>query len=367
MGQWHFQGQVIDDLACVFVGWKIDRLNEERALTVTAEAQHNKESSVPLYKAFDPLWLQLDWDRVPKESVQEILDILESRDHRPMLKYRSLFTEVEHPETMKDDHIRFYHHVSLIEYWEDADGQPLSACTLHERVAGGPVLLMGDIESVLKVGPAPMKNKRTWTQSHSDLLAHFIQVVGQVQRSKWSKAPCSISSRGDERHGEFPSLEEFVYAAVYFRQLYSDKLLRESFNCYERFADSPLKVLWVREEVRGFESSLAATAQFVRGISRRALVDSFLYGAGLFHSISHGNPKTARNVQQFWGLIRKEDPLKLAFELNVSFRQLLGYASHVGIVIQHDYGRWLNTEGIPKPNVYWHSNLFIPRPEAKPS
>lgn len=355
---YYFQGREIDDPSCISVTWKIDRVDIGHARRLIAETRQKKETSVPLVKSFTPVWYQLDWNRVPSELVQILLNVLESKDHRPMLKYRDLFSAIKNPELFSEKGIRFFHHVRLPEYREDKKGQPLNEYELFERISGTTVLIAGNVESVQKFGRAPMKDKDKWTQKNSDLLAHFLQVVGQIQRSRWIKAPCTMTVSGGKRQGEFSSLEEFVYAAAYFRQLFSDHLFQNACRCYYQFADSPPKVSWVGAEAKGFNDALGRETQFVKGFNRRSLIECFLYGAGLFHSITHCSSKTAKNAQKFWGLINKEDHNTVYFEINSALRDMLGHASKVAAVVHSDFGHWLNNEGIPKPNVYWHTNIL---------
>src|SRR5688572_32075398 len=82
-----------------------------------------------------------------------------------------------------------------------------------------PAVILGDTRSILRLGPAAIKNRAAWTQMDSDILAHFLQVESQIAKSRWCKAKLSMTTQGDKLlDSSFPDFEDFVYAAMYFRQ-----------------------------------------------------------------------------------------------------------------------------------------------------
>src|SRR5262245_14318868 len=103
-----------------------------------------------------------------------------------------------------------------------------------------PTIIIGDTGSILRHGPARMKNPSTWTQMDSDIIAHFIQVHGQIAKSRWARAKVSFTKQGETlTNAEFPEFEDFVYAAVYFRQLIlkKDQLLNDAIERYLTHVD----------------------------------------------------------------------------------------------------------------------------------
>src|SRR5262245_45365728 len=122
-------------------------------------------------------------------------------------------------------------------------------------------IVMHDVDSVLRIGPAGMKNRGDWQQNDSDLFAHFIQVNRQISTSRWSSADCKFTKRGDEFiGGSFAAIEDFVYAAAYFRQLFSrsrnDQLFRRVVDRYTHFADDLGKAAWISAEHSAFKEML---------------------------------------------------------------------------------------------------------------
>jgi hypothetical protein len=77
-------------------------------------------------------------------------------------------------------------------------------------------------KGILALAPAGMKNRPDWRQADSDVLAHFIQVNQQICGPRWHARKNSFKVPGDQLlEAECPDLEQFVFAAVYFRQLFA--------------------------------------------------------------------------------------------------------------------------------------------------
>jgi hypothetical protein len=108
-------------------------------------------------------------------------------------------------------------------------------------------IVRGDVGTVLGLPPSGFVNRSVWTQKKSDMLAHFMQVAGQISRSSWMSASCNFRVQGGKvLKSQFPSIESFVYGAVYFRQLYAgDKLFFKACDIYTKHAGDPLKASWV--------------------------------------------------------------------------------------------------------------------------
>ena len=219
METWQYKGESVSGPRCISVNWKVGRLNEETARRIIEEAEQNRDRCVPLYKALDPVYLSLDWNSVPENEVQGILDALQSNNDRLILKYRRYFKQTAIHNAALVEGSRFSKNFMVSDYWEDKSGNPLTNYQMHKRATGGPGLIMSDTESVLDVGPAPMKEKHKWQRKDSDRLGHFTQVVGQIQRSRWCKGELTIGRYGAEQsYGRFPSLEDFVFAAIYYSE-----------------------------------------------------------------------------------------------------------------------------------------------------
>src|SRR3954454_21488303 len=78
----------------------------------------------------------------------------------------------------------------------------------------------GDPNGILRLPKAALRNPGDWTQLDSDILAHLIQVQKQIQESRWNKANVHFTTRGGQLiDHSLPEFEDFVFAAVYLRQL----------------------------------------------------------------------------------------------------------------------------------------------------
>jgi hypothetical protein len=87
-------------------------------------------------------------------------------------------------------------------------------------------IIQGDAKSILQLGSAAMKNPSKWSQMDSDIVAHFIQVHGQIVNSKWNKSKITFTHQGDKLlDSQFPAFEDFVYVAVYFRQFTEKRMV----------------------------------------------------------------------------------------------------------------------------------------------
>jgi hypothetical protein len=226
-----------------------------------------------------------------------------------------------------------------------------------------PTIVKGDLQTVLRLPPSEFVNRNAWTQEKSDMLAHFIQVAGQISRSSWMRAPCDFQVQGGKVLGShFPTIEAFVYGTVYFRQLYAgDKLFSSACNIYAKHAGDPLKVHWAKEELAAFERLLAANSFFFDNISLRDLIDAFLYGALIFHGPEKAHEKHKRRFQS---MITRHPREELLYSLDLGMRNVCRHATDVSHLVYKDMAHWQHREWIPAPNVWWHSTLFGSSPPS---
>src|SRR5579862_4971380 len=225
-------------------------------------------------------------------------------------------------------------------------------------MATASVIALGDVRTVLRLPPSPFNNRNGWAQKKSDILAHFLQVSALLSNSSWMKSPCTFTIQGDKvLKSQFASGEAFVYAAVYFRQLYADdSLFLEACRIYQEHSGDPAKVFWVKEELESFRRTLAGDCIFsaIR-IPLRDLIDAFLYGALLFHGPNKAFKIHRRLFQSvITGHLREE----ILYSLNMGMTGLCSHASGVAMVLHKDMAHWQHSGWIPAPNVWWHSRLF---------
>jgi hypothetical protein len=192
----------------------------------------------------------------------------------------------------------------------------------------------------------------------SDILAHFLQVESQIAKSRWCKAKLSMTTQGDKLlDSSFPDFEDFVYAAMYFRQfiLPKDDLLNDAVRRYFSFLDCGMRRVWVQAEQQRFTSTLNGKTLMLPKYTAREVFDAFAYGAGLIHRAPELNN---RNRARFLQLYDHEPRENVLFELNMSLHHLLNHASRVAAVIHQDFAEWLDVHGLPRPDVRWHDRLF---------
>lgn len=221
-----------------------------------------------------------------------------------------------------------------------------------------PAIVVGKPDGILRLPKAPLRNPADWTQLDSDILAHLIQVQSQIQRSRWNKSDIRFTVQGDELlDHSFPEFEDFVFVAVYFRQLIAqrDSLLEDAVNRYCQFADCQIRPAWVKKELDSFNGALARSAFMMPGYTVRELFDAFMYGASLMHKMPPvGDPKRKR----FLDIYDKQPRHRLLYALNTSLKTLMNYVGNVTVVIYRDFSHWLHDYGLPLPDTRWHSKLF---------
>ncbi len=227
-------------------------------------------------------------------------------------------------------------------------------------------MVIGDLESVLRLGPATLVNKDDWEQKHSDTLAHFVQVHRQIAESSWYHSGCRFTMSGGHVTGSnFSDLEAFVYAAVYFRQLLSekDRLFFDACETYGRFVGNPVKAAWVDAEREGLVAAWSGACFFVPDHSAQTVFDAFLYGSFLLHHIPKARKK---HVDAFKAVISGVPRERLLYGLNGSLLAVFNYVAHVAAVVSQDFSSWSNAGLVPAPDLTWHKSLFRVATEGTP-
>jgi hypothetical protein len=222
----------------------------------------------------------------------------------------------------------------------------------------------GDPEGILRLPKAPLRNAAEWTQLDSDILAHLIQVHSQIQQSRWNKSDIRFSSKGGELFDHsFPPFEDFVFAAVYVRQLIAerDRLLEDAVTRYCKFVDCQIRAVWITHELEAFKNLLGREGFMLPGDTGREVFDAFMYGAGLLHKIPR-EQDTKR--QKFLELYDKQPRHKLLYSLNMFMKLLMNHVGAATVVIYRDYSHWLHDYNLPLPDTRWHSKLFDMKPAA---
>ena len=238
---------------------------------------------------------------------------------------------------------------------------------MSDSIMNAPAVILGDPNGILRLPKAALRNPSDWTQLDSDILAHLIQVQKQIQQSRWNKANVCFTTQGGQLlDHSFPEFEDFVFAAVYLRQLIAkkDSLLEDAVNRYCRFVDCQIRPAWVRHELAAFKGALDGPALMLPGYTVRELFEAFMYGAALLHKIPDvGDPKRKR----FLDIYDKQPRHTLLYALHMSLKTLMNHVGGVTVVLYRDYSHWLHDYKLPRPDTRWHDTLFEIKSEAEPS
>jgi hypothetical protein len=180
-----------------------------------------RKNPLPVYKR----WYWLDWSSLTTQQTAEILGVLDAKSslespHKPgcfdetvitmffgtpnldahMLKHRGLFTEIPDNDLeafCKDPACqdRGFQTVSVThEYCEDETGAPISNYELMQHVSGQEFpIIVGDSESVLKLGRVSAINASEWSTDKANIIAQFLDVVERIYASDWYRSPRFIT------------------------------------------------------------------------------------------------------------------------------------------------------------------------------
>jgi hypothetical protein len=188
-----------------------------------------------------------------------------SSDSR-MLKYRSLFSEVPGNDIksfMQQDgrDTRGFRMVRIgTEYFENESGTPITSYQMMQHVSGQEFpIVVGDAESVLRLGPVPPATCETWNSEKANTIAQFLDVVQRICASRWFKSPPSITARASTSgvkellEANFPTDEETLSVLAYFRQLHAgDRLLQRTVDAYVAHSSDDRKIWWAQERKASF-------------------------------------------------------------------------------------------------------------------
>ncbi len=221
-----------------------------------------------------------------------------------------------------------------------------------------PAIIFGDPNSVLRLPKAALRDPAAWTQLDSDILAHLIQVQKQIQQSRWNKSDIRFKAQGSQLlNHSFPEFEDFVFAAVYLRQLIAkkDSLLKDAITRYCRFADCQIRPAWVQHELTAFMGALDGPAFMLPDYTIRELFDAFMYGAGLLHKIPAVDDTKRKH---FLDIFDKQPRHTLLYALHMSLKTLMNHVGGAAAVIYRDYSHWLHDYKLPLPETRWHDTMF---------
>lgn len=223
---------------------------------------------------------------------------------------------------------------------------------------GNPAIDVSNAHSVNQLPPPRIRNSQDWNQRYSDLFAHYLQVHRQICNSRWLKiSPMYGISGPQEYDSRLPDFEAFVFAAVYYRQLIGegDKLFSDTIDCYNRFADCPIRHEAMQSYKRSFFGILNSKPipLPVDEYTSREIFDAFLYGASLIH-----RKPTPQKRSVFRALNESFRREHLLFALNGALRLLLNPISNVAVIIHRDVFEWIDQYSLPQPDIPLHNRVF---------
>jgi hypothetical protein len=331
--------------------------------------------------------LLLDWDSVPSQEKEELVQLICAHDRRVRAPAPSGMTEKvitqgwsymtgPHPRLL---HFRQYFREASVEvvdkelhdpnaetidwrtlsfateYVEDETGRGMTNQEMMNRAAGGTVLIMNDPRSVLLVGPGRLKEASKWAVRDSNLMQQFLRVVERLRESAWFRNPPQISylhSEGAQQsvvQKVFPAPAEVAGVMAWVRQIYSsDDLFAHAVNLYLRYIDNDGKhtwVSWVRKQFNELRTQPPALTP-VNGYGRRELIDLFAYGARILHRQSDGDSEAALAK-----LCADHGDAEVAMAIDSSMRELVHEACLAYYPLKQDFDHWISTGAIPKPDV----------------
>jgi hypothetical protein len=222
-------------------------------------------------------------------------------------------------------------------------------------------IILGNPRGLLKRGPAKLADASAWTQRDSDVLAHFLQVDGQIRRSRWYASDKQFTMQGGKTLDvSMPEFEEFVFAAVYFRQLFmarNDYLLTDAADRYCCHVDCSIRKAWIAKEIESFNGILdSPTFPFnINDYTLRQIFDAFMYGAGLMHKIPNVNDTT---LKRFLDICDNFPRARLLYAMNMQLMVLMDHVGNVATIVHQDYAHWQSEHSLPLPDVRWHDGLF---------
>jgi hypothetical protein len=349
-----------------------------------------REKPLPVYNR----WCWLDWEQLTPQQIAEILTIIEAKKnqespHKPvgfdetvittsigvpnfdihMLKYRKLFTEIPGNDVgaFYNDpvrHHRGFQTVSLsTEYFEDETGTPISKYEMMQHVSGQEFpILVGDPESVLKLGPSSAVNASEWSIDKANTIAQFLDVVERIRASDWYRSPRFVTTLTRKNDGSqllearFPDDKDTMSVLAYFRQLHAgDNLVAKACDAYIAHTGDGRKQWWVKERKQSFELLIESppVPYNTNGQTRRQIIRMFMYGARLLHSSSHhGDDATLA------AFISHHGSHQAVMVFNSCLMDFFRVAGTIYPVLHQDYTHWVTEDGFVAASRVQILNLF---------
>ena len=300
--------------------------------------------------------LVLDQATITAEQFADILRILDnanfSRRHE-IRKYRQCFKDASatHGAGEGFDAI---HSFCLPDYFEDDAGNPLSIFEMMKVKTGqDDIIVLGDLDSVLRIGPVPIVDAHNWNVDKANIVAHFVEVALVLSRSNWARSAVSVSSiKGKDGTSTVigsrgPDVLTINSVLGFVRQLAaSDRLFERASEAYLAHTSDDGKKLWVQHEKDMFDKVLEDPNALVGrnlGMPGKKLLRHFFYSFGLLHT-----PEPDQ-VKEFRQLVEQHGQHWFMMAFNMTMQHLVAHATSVAIVLNQDVQRWFK-EGVAMPD-----------------
>ena len=280
------------------------------------------------------------------------------------LQIRPHLTKTEFPPDVRSEDFASFGSFFVSDYFEDEEGNSLDEIGLFQILTEQEYpIILGNVVSVLRLGPTGMRRKEQWTVESANALAHFFQLVQVIGNSEWLRADLSIDSSVPVGQPSWvnsfqcPNLGYTYSILLPIRQLYAaDEAFNRSCNTYMRHVGDDRKLAWIKERKKTFNGYLdSIPGPFsISGLKVRELLNLIMYGAGLVHYA-----ETPESVRQDFKRVMTENPReKVVFAFVMSCREIYSHANNAYHVFRQDYEHWMQTEGISSPDLIYLVGLF---------
>jgi hypothetical protein len=302
-------------------------------------------------------WIGIDPanDKIPVDDLESILRIVkEKRSRGGITKYRRYFRDME-PDFSQLQWSNWPLTVLLPEYFEDDAGNRVGIAEFIDIKMGQTgTIVMGDPESLLRIGPTDMAHPERWTVEKANDIEHFLEVVDFLCKSEWISTPTGSGPK-DPKGSDWGFHTTNIYVLnsvlVFIRQLYAEKdnLFGRTVQIYLEHCSDDGKKFWVTERQQRFVETLD-TEPFLFGVgvnvTAKRMLKLFLYGFGLIH----WGEKDRELANVFRKMVEEHGREKVLMGFQSTLQALVAYANHVFFPVAQDFSHWLNTQGHTRPN-----------------
>ncbi len=273
-------------------------------------------------------------------------------------QYRQCFVEI-----VQEDVLSIFNSGSEVlsvqyseRYIEDENGNQLSESDIYRYVAGSsePVA-MGDPKTVVALGPSDICSEDEWETETSNTFELYLSVIENLLNSRWLRSPVSVSFHAPSA-GEavvlsalFPDEEMISAVVLRIRMLYEDGLFKAVCKYYLRHCSDSRKRIWISCEKDVFVESLnnRPTFPFDVPMSKRDILESFLYGTGRVHH----KPRNSSAKCNMQGILNRLGKERSKFVIESVLRDVYINCARSYSIINQDYQYWRGKYDLPGASI----------------